>query len=299
MQQLVRKWITTCVFWSRRLFIPIALGFLVFSAYSSADRLKPLFVSMSVSGLVAAWVCWCIAQCIGPLTTMVLARMLGLQIHYRELAFISIVRLPAKYLPGGIWQSVARFAAYTQLEVKKADSFTILLTEHLLALGVSAGAGAALMLLSDLQSLRRIALGVLVAAVVVLAIAAWLALKRSGHKAGRLVEVLMLVGATMLFWLFASASFCAYWAAVFGLASSDTVQIAACYLVSWAAGFVAPFAPQGLGVFEWVASHLLPQHQSIGVTVAVVAGFRLVTVIADFSVWAAAIIYARIGTRDV
>ena len=298
MQQLVRQLITTCISWSRRLFIPIAVGFLIFSAYSSADRLKPLFASLSVSGLIVAWACWCTAQCVGPVTTMVLARMFGLQICYRELAFISIVRLPAKYLPGGIWQSVARFAAYTQLEVKKADSFTILIIEHLLALSVSAGVGAALMLLSDLQSLRRIALWVLAAATVVLAIAAWLALKRSGSKAGRLAEVLMLIGATALFWLFASASFCAYWAAVFGLSSSDTVQIAACYLLSWAAGFVAPFAPQGLGVFEWVASHLLPQHQSMGVTVAVVAGFRLVTVIADFSVWAATIIYARRGTRD-
>src|SRR5690606_15939532 len=111
---------------TRRLFIPVALAFLAYSAYRAGDSLAPLLADISVTYLLVACVCWSVAQWIGPFATVAFARILGIPLGYRELSLISVLRLPAKYLPGGIWQSVARFAAYREHAVRNTDSFFIL-----------------------------------------------------------------------------------------------------------------------------------------------------------------------------
>lgn len=292
--QLSRESAAKWLAWARRLFIPVALAFLLYSVFVAGGRLAPLAATLSIRHLLLAWICWGIAQWIGPLTTVAFARILGLPLGYRELALISVLRLPAKYLPGGIWQSVARFSAYSRHEVKKADSLTILIAEHLLALGVSAGLGAVLLLVTDTtHSLHSLAAWVLAGASGLLAITL-IGLLRVWHKGVRtFAGVLIAVLATALFWIAAATSFCEYWAAI-GLQTTDVLRVASCYLLSWAAGFVTIFAPQGLGVFEWVAGELLPSNQPFSVTIAMVAGFRLITIAADLSAWAMALAITRL-----
>ncbi|MGH8539268.1 MAG: hypothetical protein ACRETW_02015 [Stenotrophobium sp.] len=297
--QLIRQSAAEWLTWARRLFIPVALGFLLYSAYVAGDRLAPLIATLSARNLLLAWACWCVAQWIGPLTTLAFARILGLPLGYRELALISVLRLPAKYLPGGIWQSVARFAAYSQYKVKKTDSLTILIGEHLLALGVSAALGAALLLRTEnAQSLHSLPEWILAGALAVLVVTLFGILKVRGGGMKTFAGTLMAASATTLFWIAAAASFCAYWAAAFDLHITGVIKVASCYLLSWAAGFVALFAPQGLGVFEWVAGHLLPSSQPLSVTVTVVAGFRLVTIAADFSMWILALAFVRFTQKS-
>lgn len=278
----------------RQLFIPIALGFLTYSAYRASDRLVPLLAALSVWYLLLAWLCWGLAQWIGPLTTVAFAHILDLRLGYRELSLISILRLPAKYLPGGIWQSVSRFTAYRRLHVSKADSFSILIVEHLQALGVSAALGASLLLhLEGFEFLHGIAVWVLICALTLLVITALGILKVIGGGTKTLVRILMSIFATALFWGAAAASFCAYWAAAFGPQNSEILRVAASYLLAWAAGFIALFAPQGLGVFEWVASHLLTTAWPISVSVTAIAGFRVVTIAADLSAWVVGLAISR------
>lgn len=293
--RLTRQTAVECLAWVRRLFIPVALVFLLYSAYVAGHRLAPVIAGLSIKHLLLAWIFWGIAQWIGPLTTLVFARILGLSLGYRELSLISILRLPAKYLPGGIWQSVARFTAYSQHEVKKADSLAILIIEHLLAFGVSAALGAALLLHTEnIQQSHHLATWTLFGALTVLAIAllGFLKVRGGGIKAAAGIFMAMLT--TTLFWVAAATSFCEYWAAAFSLQFSDVIRVASCYLLSWAAGFAALFAPQGLGVFEWVSGHLLPSSRPLGVTITVIAGFRLVTLAADLSVWMLALVITRI-----
>ena len=130
----------------RRLFIPIALAFLAYSAFRASGNLAPLLATISWSHLLVACLCWSTAQWVGPLATTAFARLLGVPLGYRELALISVLRLPAKYLPGGIWQSVARFSAYRANDVRNTASLTILVAEHLIALGVSVTMGAGILL---------------------------------------------------------------------------------------------------------------------------------------------------------
>jgi len=221
-------------------------------------------------------------------------RILNLPLGYRELALISVLRLPAKYLPGGIWQSVARFAAYRRLEVSKADSLFILVAEHLIAVCVSAALGASVLLhIEGIAFLHGVIACVLIGALALLAVTALWILRTQGCTKKNLAGILMAILAAALFWTFAGASFCAYWAAAFGLQGSGVLRIASCYLLSWSAGFVALFAPQGIGVFEWVASHLLTSAWPVSVTVIAAASFRIVTMAGDLSAWAAGVAISR------
>lgn len=279
---------------TRRLFIPVALAFLTYSAYRASDSLVPLLATISFSHLLVACICWTTAQWVGPLATAAFTRILGVPLGYRELSLIYMLRLPAKYLPGGIWQSVARFTAYRDQNVRNADSLTILVAEHLIALGVSAALGAGLLLyLENSASVDHIAAWILGGGLILLILPTiWILRSRSG-RARILAWMGLVVIATVLFWCLAAGAFCAYWMALFGLHDTDILRIASCYLLSWAAGFVAFFAPQGLGVFEWVAAHLLPSTQALSVTVTAVAGFRLVTIAGDLAAWIIGIAISR------
>lgn len=272
--------------WARRLFIPLALGFLAYSAYRAGDKLAPLVAGMSAGYLVIAWLCWVIAQWIGPIATTAFARALDVPMGYRELALISILRLPAKYLPGGIWQSVARFTAYGQREVSSTTSLSILVAEHLFALGASVALGALLLMHAGNTPFEyEIAAWLLVGALLLLVLAALWILRIGKWKPNGVSCIVKVIVSATLFWIAAATAFCAYWTAVVGLGETDVLRVAACYLLSWAAGFVAVFAPQGLGVFEWVAAHLLQSAQPSSVIVTAIAGFRLVAIAGDMSAW--------------
>jgi len=295
-----REFAAKCLSLARKLFIPVALGFLAYSAYRASERLAPLLVTISARYLLLAWLCWGVAQWVGPLTTVAFAHILDLRLGYRELSLISILRLPAKYLPGGIWQSVSRFTAYRQLDVSKTDSLSILVVEHLQALGVSAALGASLLLhLNGIEFLHGVAAWVLICALTLLVMTAIGILKVRGGGARTAIRIVMSIFATALFWVTAAASFCAYWAATFGPQNSEVLRVASCYLLAWAAGFVALFAPQGLGVFEWVAGHLLTSAWPISVTVTAVAGFRIVTITADLSAWVVGLAISRFRNDSI
>jgi len=280
---------------TRRLFIPVAIGFLAYSAYSASGSLAPLLTNTSLPLVLLACLCWLLAQWIGPLATAAFAKTLALPMGYRELAMISIQRLPAKYLPGGIWQSVARFSAYRERAIRNTDSLTILITEHLIALGVSVTLGGGLLLcIATTGAMRTLAPWIFGSGpMILIPIMIWFSRTRP-DTAKTLGWMTLMAFAVVAFWCLAAAAFCTYWIALFGLPDTEILRIAACYLLSWAAGFIAIFAPQGLGVFEWVAAQVLPSNQSMSITVTAVAGFRLVTVFGDLIAWAIAMVISRL-----
>lgn len=294
MESFPRNRFSATLGWARRLFIPFALCFLAYSAYRSANQLAPILSRLSVWNLAAAWASWNVAQSTGLFATAALARILELPFGYRDLALVSMLRIPARYLPGGIWQSVARFAAYARMEISKRNSFTILAVEHLVALGVSVAFGSLLMIWNDgLRALHYGAPVLFVSAVILLAATGWWASRDHGGARDKLRDILQLLVSVVLFWSFAATSFCLYWIALFHSSWSEIPRIASCYLLSWAAGFITPFAPQGLGVFEWVASELLSTGHPLSFGVTVLAGFRIIVMASDLCVWAAAMAYAR------
>ena len=89
-----------------------------------------------------------------------------------------------------------------------------------------------------------------------------------------------------MYWVVAAATFICYLAAFPAvLAAASLIEVGATYLFSWGVGYVAIFAPQGIGVFEVVAGKLLNAPLSLGGMAALMAGFRLVILAADAVVW--------------
>lgn len=292
--QRLRPILARTLIWARRLFLPIALGFLAYSAYRASSSLLPLVSTVSVLHLVMACLCWIIAQWVGPLATTALAHAFNIQLGYRKLALISILRIPAKYLPGGIWQSVARFVAYREHAAKNSDPFFMLLIEHLIALGASTTLGS-LLLLEAQGSVpgRNIAGWLLGAGILLLAASTAWALRIKPLKHEKFTSLLLTIASTLVFWCLASTAFLLYWTALFGMNPAEIPALASGYLLSWAAGFAAVFAPQGVGVFEWTAAHLLPTSLPINATITALAGFRIITIIGDLLAWLSGIVISR------
>ena len=65
------------------------------------------------------------------------------------------------------------------------------------------------------------------------------------------------------------------------------LELGGIYLFSWGVGFLAVFAPQGIGVFEMVGSQLMQSPLGFVGFAALIGGFRLVILVADLLVWIA------------
>ena len=94
--------------------------------------------------------------------------------------------------------------------------------------------------------------------------------------------------ANPLSWCIAATAFVIYLSAFPGLTlQAGPLESAGAYLFSWGVGFISIFAPQGIGVFEVVAADLMRGAGTLMSVAALLAGFRLIVLAADATVWAA------------
>jgi hypothetical protein len=101
-----------------------------------------------------------------------------------------------------------------------------------------------------------------------------------------LLAYLRLAALSTAFWLSAATAFVCYWAAVSNTPVSPALlEIAGTYLLSWVAGFVAIFAPQGIGVFEASIGMFLKGALPFSEIVLLAAGFRAAILLADAVVY--------------
>jgi hypothetical protein len=100
------------------------------------------------------------------------------------------------------------------------------------------------------------------------------------YASGIGVMTLVWVGATIAFLLYLNAF-------PSSTGGHSQVEMGGIYLFSWGVGFLSIFAPQGLGVFEVVASELLKGSIGFMELAALIGGFRVVVLVADLIVWCA------------
>ncbi|MCC7411653.1 MAG: hypothetical protein IT495_08480 [Gammaproteobacteria bacterium] len=266
-------------------FTPCALVFLVLVAWRARAPIAAILRDAQTLPLAGAVLLWLLAHLISPLVAALVLRACGATLTYRHALAIHARRLPAKYLPGGVWHTVARGVDYGAAGVAGRVAATGVLIEHLLAVALAAGIGSALALASGQTSVRPVVFAALLITSAAIPLAGWLWLRR---RAGcGLRAYWSAVAAAGAFWLIAAGAFHAYVAAFPALvAQAGALQIASAYLLGWATGFVAVFAPQGLGVAEVVAAAMLPTAVGLGAAAALFAGFRIVVLAADLLAWA-------------
>ena len=276
-----RRWLA----WSRRLFGPLALAFLVAAAVASREAFAQTWERIQPGWLLGLVAAWASLHLLMPAFTRIVLGGLGFDFSYAESLRIHVSRLPARYLPGGIWHTVSRMVAFRERGVGPSALASLVVLENSVPLAVALLMGG---LVAEAAGGALPGWPAAVAGALIL-VATPLVL-RSGlfglAPPPAMARLALAVVVFAVFWALAGLLFAAYWQAVPVSGKAPTLALAvSAYLLSWAAGFVAVFAPQGIGVFESVAGIMLGDGTGFAATAVLVAGFRAVTLAGDGLAW--------------
>ena len=243
--------------------------------WKGADRLS-LLIACAFLGA---------ANCLSPLASRKILQSLGIEVSYLLLLRIHMCRLPARYLPGGVWHTVGRAVDLNEHGVSRTAIAWMVSQENLLAISMAFLLGSVILLLSGTQTyLYRYLIALFVAAAVAILVTFPLLARKLWPEAMPNMTIRAWTNCCVWYaviWASHAAAFVAYSIALIGgCDSSQMLQTAGVYLFSWAVGLLAFFAPQGIGIFEVTATTLAGQ-TLLPANIAVVAGFRLCMLIVD------------------
>lgn len=283
---------------TRLLFTPVAILFLLYFGWQSRSELMTLFASARPAHLLIAILAWSMMNLLGPLLATVVFRGLGYDIGYSEAARIHIKNLPARYLPGGIWHTVGRIVDYRRTGIENRDLATFVFLESILGLAIALVIGGSLIgWFRGLQGWGMVVTAGAATGLVITLLLPFLGrLRAPDYVTGRTIPAYVAaVTIVALSWCVAAGGFSAFVLAFPDLSPvASPLELAGVYLVSWAVGFVAVFAPQGIGVFELVAAEMIRGSYSLANTAVLLATLRLVILVADSVVWTCGLLVPRL-----
>lgn len=274
----------------QRVFAPVAIAFLAWFAWESRAELLELVRNASPFCLGLAVLLWCLTHLLAPVAAMLIFNARGASIDYRTAARIHYDNLPARYVPGGIWHTVGRVAAFRGLGIDAKVLSTFVVMENALAVATAfIIGGSTIFAIRGTDAWGQIGVLCAVAGCALLLALPYLLRVRflKGDVEFPVRAYVLLIALACAYWILAATAFVAYVSAYSSLAlQSSMLETGAAYLLSWGIGFLAVFAPQGIGIFELVASDLLRGGASFTGIAALLAGFRLAILVADALVWA-------------
>ena len=285
----------------KAIFSILAIGFILFVIWDRWEITGEIVSKSNLKLLLCSVLLWGTSHLIVPMFSVAIFRGLSASIRYKDAFYIHTSRLPAKYLPGGIWHSVARVEGYHGHGIDKRYIALYLLIENLSTAGVTLLVGGVIVsLFIEAQSwFTTIIPWVVIASLAVLLALPWVINHNMLPVGERMVMKRYWYGIVLLclFWGVASLAFYSFIMAMDGAdLTADLLQIMGIYLFSWGVGFIALIAPQGIGVSEYVASQLLPHGMDTLVVITLLAGFRGVVLIGDMLSWLLVLLLFRGGS---
>ena len=270
-------------------FTPVAFAFLLYFAWESRDVLASLLDGASLLYLGLSALLWAALHALSPLLAVVVLNACGSNVSWRQAFATHVARLPARYLPGGVWHTVGRVMDYREQGVHARHLGVFVVLENGLAAAMTLTVGGAIVYAThETDAVAAIAGLAAAAALVALFVMPYLLNTRVLQPGDRLPTgaYLTSIAAVAAFWLGATLAFLLYLGAFpESTGAYRAIEMAGVYLFSWGVGFVAIFAPQGIGVFELVASELMSSPIGFMGLAALIAGFRVVVLVADLAVW--------------
>lgn len=277
------------------------LGLNIYYGWHRASRFQwdvrpwPLIVSFALS--LAFWL-------LTGLGWNLMVRCLGGRMVLRKGMKIYFLSNLGWYVPGKVWFAVGRAYLGQREGVSVGVISTSVLMEMVLSLTSSAlMATLALPLLSPLLGAKGLYLGI---AVVVVGLAVLhpalmkpvLALlerllpgpKQMTKPPLRYSVMLGFLAGYLIIWGFVGTAFFVLLNAVHPLSRAWLPTVIAIYAISWMAGFLAPFAPSGLGVREGAIILLLGQYLPVPAVTAAAILFRIWLILAE-------VLWAAVATR--
>lgn len=279
----------TLLWGTKALFTPVALGFLAYFAWRSRDLLTAVLSGASVPHMLLAVIVWCIGHLLAPLFAVLVLRGCGAKVTWRAAFATHASRLPARYVPGGIWHTVGRVMDYHDLGIRPRHLTAFVLLENGLVASVTLSLGGAIVFASRGADSIGLIAGLCAMASIAALPVLWLVSNR--HVLGpaesySLADFARTTVFVLLFWLVAASAFVLYVTAFPATTEHlSWMEVAGVYLFSWGVGFVSVFAPQGIGVFEVVASELLKGPLDLTSLAVLIGGFRIIMLAADLAVW--------------
>jgi len=281
----------TVLRWAKALFTPVAFACLAYFAWQARADLATLAGEASLPLLALAAIVWGLLHLLSPALAVFVLRACGSQVTWWQAFSTHAARLPARYVPGGIWHTVGRVIDHHQRGVRPRHLAAFVVLENGLAAAVTLAVGGAVVFVTrGPDTLGLIAAltglgGVIALPVIRVVLNARILrqpdqLSASAYASGIGVVVMFWVGATIAFLLYLNAF-------PSSTGGRSQIEMGGIYLFSWGVGFLSIFAPQGLGVFELVASELLKGGMGFMGLAALIGGFRLVVLAADLAVWCA------------
>lgn len=289
--QLDKSHLKTALTIVKRLFTPASFFFIFYFSWLNRELLSEMLAVVDPIPIIFAIFLWGLLHALAPLSPKLIFESLGVELTYSELLGIHISRLPARYLPGGIWHTVGRISDYFTLGITKKQLAIFALIETLFPCIITLMIGGGYLwmagthhnqVISNIEGLLAcISLLLLITLPVILKIRFSVYLKSKFYR-----NYFFLIIISVFFWANASISFLFYYTAVsLSLSQMPLPDIAATYIFSWGIGYISIFAPQGIGVLEFVAGNLMELPISLGGAVAFLAGFRVVAFAADGLSW--------------
>ncbi|GMV28431.1 MAG: hypothetical protein AMXMBFR59_05560 [Rhodanobacteraceae bacterium] len=282
---------------TQRAFLVCALAAISIYLFRHAGTLRPL-LSMGVLLHMAGGAL--VLAALHPLIGVAffqLQRFAGIRTELGTSLGVYMRRIPARYLPGGIWHSIARYADMKFDAGIDGRVLRRLFLMEIMLVAVSGllACGLGLAVFSPRHPVFAFAAlqsGIGLAAVLIAAVLAW----RGAWKRLGVASALFL-----LVWSATAGAFALIAQPMLGACAAPTVG--ATYLVAAVQGYLAIFAPQGWGVAE--ASYALLEPCHVGIP-AVVAGFLLFRIsamagdIVGYACWAFVMrrMRARSSTRN-
>ena len=280
----IRKLFKLC----KSFFTPIALVFIVASIYQSRLIVRDAWIDSQPYYLVIAVVLWMLAHLFSPWFVSIILNACGAKIPYRDNLALHLNYLPARYIPGGVWHTVARVTGLHHLGVQPINLTSFVIVENLVALCITLVVGGIFISFDQKNTYLKITIYLVVALCIILLLMCpyflnKFLLKNKFIKYKKYIAGLLVA---IFFWMIASISFLFYISSFFEVNSLNIcIKIIGSYLFAWGVGFISLFAPQGFGIFELVAAKVMPLNFNFSATVGIMAGFRLIVMSADLLMW--------------
>lgn len=273
------------VYWAKLGFTPLALGFLAYYAATRWSVLSRVLASADIRIIAVSVLLWFLVHLVAVWAGCRFVAACGGRVGYPGMLSIYARRLPARYLPGGIWHTVGKAADLSALGLSGGQVAGFVLMETGVMVGVASLLGGGLLaFFRGVSGWGGVGLAAAVAGGGGLVLLPWAVGRRiSVRKKAYALSLLAMI----VFWALGSAAFVTYISSFPAWSGGHAwLEIAGAYMFSWAAGFVTVFAPQGIGIFESVVGELIPSSLGFGDVVVLAAGFRAVALVADLLAWA-------------
>lgn len=193
-----------------------------------------------------------------------------------------------KYIPGGVWHFVGRYGVYKINGLSAKASTRALILENIWLLGSAVATGAIGVFLTRFDLIARL-LNIpdqqwLAILFTVIALSLWLLILAVVHKILRrytvvdLPNIFTVAGVGLLLWTFIGGGF---FIMFHEMPLSSAPLFIGGYSVSWAVGYLAVFAPGGLGIREAVLALVFSNIAAVEMITVYAAMNRIIWVIAE------------------